>query len=296
MQYTLGVDYAAKLKAARERRFLTMAGFARAAGTSRARIADIEAGRSSPTLATAERLATLTGHSLAWMTLEPTGSVTYDPATVAPIKKLAPDSDLVRGEALSKYRADIICMDNYLERLDLDWRDAKEIAYRGERYVDASPFAIQRSVEIRVSFDAQGDLVDAGRAPELVYAVGNRIVLPDPDLDHPADIALDFILRTIHIGAQPTLVRHIGNAFLIHHGYPYCWIESAWRDYYEDSLTAIRRDGNGDKFATLMMKSALQKGRWRSSGNDWVEELPAAWPPFELEVVEPEERSGYIWW
>jgi len=295
MQYTWEVDYAAKLKAARERRFLTMAGFARAAGTSRARIADIEAGRSSPTLITAERLANLTGHTLAWMTVEPSGSVPYDPAMVALFKKLAPDHELVQKEAFGKYRADIVAMDSAMEHLDLTWVDAQTIAYGREKTVKATASAIQRCVEIRASLSAQRALVDVGKPPELVYAVGNRIVLPDPNLDHPVDAALDFMLRSIRIGAQPTLVRHIGSGYLLHHGYPWPWVMVPWREHLEDALTAIRRDGDGNKFVSLMAFAALNKIHWVRPPNAWVGELPDTWPPFELEVVEPEEDHGYIW-
>ena len=70
-QRSIGVvDYGKTLMAARMERQITVTSMAACGWRSRACVNDIEAGSSTPNLSTAERLANLAGHTLAWMTLD----------------------------------------------------------------------------------------------------------------------------------------------------------------------------------------------------------------------------------
>jgi len=246
--------FAKLLREARHEAGMSQSELAALSGTSRAAIADYEAGRKNPRIHTAERIlraldATLT---VARVSRTAHGAV-FSTASVEHLLGLIVSPALARDDAMT-VRTEILESACAVEGIHLSWGELKAL-----------------SDGITLS----GDPLDVWRATELARSIHNAMKHPGPlrtitggTLVEADDSAPDgarelrYLVNAIAAGADPSLTLHTVSGNLVRAGMPWLYPQYAQVANYRQALVTTKRTGDGTALVNLLLTSA-QNGRTR---------------------------------
>ena len=243
--------FAETLRAARTDAHLSVARLAELAGTSRAAIADYEAGRKIPRIDTVERIMAEFGQALVPVAFPTPHRVRLDDDVLAPLRAWTPDRERVVRFA-RREQAMLVEADAVAERLDVGWGQVKTLV--GGTTVEGDELSVWRVRELAESAGKVLRELEHGREPRLHVIARGELIAADADPNVPRR-AIDFLVRATQHGADPAFVRHLTGGFLAHHGYPWLWVPHKLADAYRRALVACMRQGEGNLMARVLVAS-----------------------------------------
>lgn len=243
--------FAEALRDARVDAGLSVARVAELSGTSRAAIADYEAGRKVPRVDTAERILEACARTYAPVELRPRYQVRLDRDVLRPLLDWVPDQVGAVAKA-EENLAVIVDSDANAERLNVSWGQVKTII--DGTTVDGDELSVWRLHELRKSATHVLRELRLGRSPRLSTVAGGALVEADESLDVPVR-AMDFLVRATQSEADPAYIRHQVGGYLAHHGYPWLWVPHQLDSEYRRALVACLRQGDGNLMASVLVAS-----------------------------------------
>ncbi|MDU0366875.1 helix-turn-helix transcriptional regulator [Microbacterium sp. KSW4-17] len=224
------------------------------AGTSRAAIADYEAGRKSPRVDTAERIMNALGMTLTAVRVprRPARAAVFDRDDSYRLTFLQSSPEDARKRAY-ELLPEIIEASCAVEDIALDWGQVTALA--DGITIGGDPLRIWRATEIarsaRTAIKGSGARV---RVP-LRTVAGDTLIEEDP-AESPGARQLEFLVNAIGAGADTVLTLHRTSTSLMQDGLPWLSVEYGAIPDFQKAIVATKRTGDGTHLIRILVDSA----------------------------------------
>lgn len=223
------------------------------AGTSRAAIADYEAGRKSPRVDTAERIMNAMGMTLTAVRVprQPAHAAVFDREDSYRLTFLQSTPEDARRRAY-KLLPEIIEASCAVEDIRLDWGQVTALA--DGITIGGDPLRIWRATEIARSARTaiKGG---AARIRIPLRSVANETLTEEDPLESPGARQLEFLVNAIGAGADAVLTMHRTCTSLMQDGLPWLSVAYGAIPDFQKAVVATKRTGDGTNLIRILVES-----------------------------------------
>lgn len=250
--------FAQLLREARAEAGLTTAELAERSATSRAAIADYEAGRKNPRTDTAERILNALGATLVGARVPRVAAkrAVFDRRDGEALRDRQLGRPLARAQT-QQLLPDIIESSCAVEGIELSWGEVKALS-EGIT-IGGDPLEIWRATEISRSARAAYKRSASERKTPLRTVVNDTLI--EADEHEPAALRqIQYLVNVVAAGADPTLTLHEVSGSLVADGFPWLFVRYNDIEQYRRALVKVKRTGDGTDLVRILVDGVEGRG------------------------------------